>query len=164
VLFLQKHFCITARWLFYYRALYGWQIFRPVSQVLSRPQDGVWTDLHENLSLNSLKPDLLNKTIFNPPIFALVITFKWAKLGLPGVARWALGVTNVFAISWYDYPPPVCGPGSGDIVKRDASSKRRIIQGKHRSRTFVRGYIGREHIVMASLVLYYMLHFSAYMT
>jgi hypothetical protein len=49
--------------------------------------------------------------------------------------------TQVSASSWCDYPPPVCGPGSGHI------GQGRKIQGTHRPSTNVRGHIGREHIV-----------------
>jgi hypothetical protein len=35
-----------------------------------------WTDLFENLSVNSLKGDLSNATTVNPPLFSLVNTFK----------------------------------------------------------------------------------------
>jgi hypothetical protein len=34
------------------------------------------SDLYENLSVNSLKGDLMNATTFNPPLFSLVNTFK----------------------------------------------------------------------------------------
>ncbi len=47
--------------------------------VLGLLQDGAWTDLVENLSVNSLKGDLLNVTTFNPPLFSLVNTFKLQK-------------------------------------------------------------------------------------
>ncbi len=51
--------------------------------VLVLSQDGAWTDLFENLSVNSLKRDQSNDTKINPPLFSLVNTFKllnnWSK-------------------------------------------------------------------------------------
>ncbi len=40
-------------------------------------QDGAWTDLFENLSVNSLKGDLSNATTFKPPLFLLVNTLNF---------------------------------------------------------------------------------------
>jgi hypothetical protein len=45
-------------------------------QFLGLSRDGACTDLFENLSMNSLKGDLLNGTTFKPPLFSLVNTFK----------------------------------------------------------------------------------------
>ncbi len=47
-------------------------------EVLGLLQDGAFTDLFENLSVNSLKGDLSNATTFNPPLFSMVNTFKTA--------------------------------------------------------------------------------------
>ncbi len=44
--------------------------------VLGLSQDGAFTALLENLSMNSLKGGLSNATTFNPPLFLLVNTFK----------------------------------------------------------------------------------------
>jgi hypothetical protein len=44
--------------------------------VLGLLQDGAFTYLFENLSVNSLKEDISNATTFNPPLFSLVNTFK----------------------------------------------------------------------------------------
>jgi hypothetical protein len=44
--------------------------------VLGLLQDGDCTDLFENLSVNSLKGDLSNATIFKPPLLSLVNTFN----------------------------------------------------------------------------------------
>ncbi len=65
----------------------------------------------------------------------------------------------VSASSSCDNPPSVCGPGSGHtsqrrivqgkIHPREALSKGGIVQGKHCPRTFIRGHIGRGHIVTA---------------
>ncbi len=44
--------------------------------VLGLSQDGTCTDLFENFSENSLKGDLSNDIIVNPPLFSLVNTFK----------------------------------------------------------------------------------------
>ncbi len=56
--------------------------------VLGLSQDGTWTDLFENLSVNSLKGGLSNDTTFKPPLFSLVSTFnttsKKNKLFLKG--------------------------------------------------------------------------------
>jgi hypothetical protein len=47
-------------------------------EVLGLSQDGACIDLFENLRVNSLKVsgDLWNATIFNPPLFSMVNTFK----------------------------------------------------------------------------------------
>jgi hypothetical protein len=44
--------------------------------VLGLSEDGGCADLSENLSVNSLKGDLSNATISNPPFFSLVNTFS----------------------------------------------------------------------------------------
>jgi hypothetical protein len=44
--------------------------------VLGLSQDGACTDLFENFGENSLKGDLSNDSIVNPPLFSLVNTFK----------------------------------------------------------------------------------------
>jgi hypothetical protein len=44
--------------------------------VLGLSQDGTWTDLFENLSVNRLKRYLSNATTFKPPLFSLVNTFN----------------------------------------------------------------------------------------
>ncbi len=44
--------------------------------VLGLSQDGDCTDFLENLSENSLKGDLSNDNIVNPPLFSLVNPFK----------------------------------------------------------------------------------------
>jgi hypothetical protein len=42
-------------------------------------QDGVCADLFENLSVKSLKRDLLNNTTVNLPLFSSISTFKVCK-------------------------------------------------------------------------------------
>ncbi len=44
--------------------------------VLGLSEDGAYTDLFKNLSVNSLKGSLSNGTTFSPPLFSLVNTFK----------------------------------------------------------------------------------------
>ncbi len=44
--------------------------------VVGISQDGACTDLFENLSVNRLKGDLSNDTIFKPPLFSLVDTLN----------------------------------------------------------------------------------------
>jgi hypothetical protein len=48
--------------------------------VLGLSQDGACMDLYENHSENSLKGDLLNDMIVNPPLFSLDNTFKYQKI------------------------------------------------------------------------------------
>ncbi len=59
--------------------------------VLGLLQDGACTDFFENLSENTFKGDLSNATIFDPPLFSLVDTFKhkfWVcKLPVPMIYR-----------------------------------------------------------------------------
>ncbi len=62
--------------------------------LLGLSQDGVCTDLVENLSENSLKGDLSNANTFNPPLVSLVNTFKnGERCGAKIVDRLALAAT-----------------------------------------------------------------------
>ncbi len=55
--------------------------------VLGLLQDGAFTDLVENLSVNSLKGDLSNATTFNPPLFPLDNTFKGMAMVLSSMIQ-----------------------------------------------------------------------------
>jgi hypothetical protein len=48
-------------------------VSQPYIDAVFANKDGVCTDLFEDLGVNNLKGDLSNATIFNPPLFSLVI-------------------------------------------------------------------------------------------
>ncbi len=67
--------------------------------VLGLLQDGACTDLVENLSVNSLKGDLSNATIFYPALFSLVNTFKlWTVPCCYPVKACGVGICKLFPL------------------------------------------------------------------
>jgi hypothetical protein len=58
-------------------------------------QNGAFTNLFENLSVNSLKEDSSNATTFNPPLFSLVDTFKGTVL-LVWIAQCIVVIDTLF--------------------------------------------------------------------